>query len=134
MKKAWLIFSLALVLISLAIYWVLRRQQNQDAIEALSYNRTTGQWESTRANTYGVQPDQVTLPANTDGLSNPTILRGYFAAYDTESQTLHLKATVPFSQGELFESLAVKLSPNQRISCVPRNYTDPNTGKTHPIL
>jgi hypothetical protein len=132
-KKAWLMILLAVVLVVIAVYSVLRRQQNQETIEALGYNRTTGQWESTTANTYGVQPDKVTLPTNDDGLSNPTILRGYFERYEAESQILYLKATVPFSQGNLFKSVTVKLSPQQSLTCVPRNYTDPNTGKTYPM-
>lgn len=133
MKRLGLALFLLALLLGSTYYYFIHQRQTQEHIEGIAYNHTTGQWERTKANTYGVNPDEVIIPENTDGLSNQAVLRGYFERYDESSQTLNMRVTVPFSQGTLFEDATLKLSPHQTIYCVPEHYTDPNTGRSTPM-
>ncbi len=134
MKKV--IFSLLVVVLLTGIFYYFYHK-NQQALETnkIVYNPITEKWEKlVKADPLGEDRAEIAKNLNnSDGIHNPTVLKGYFENYDEASQTLTLKSVIPFTQDGLFETIELKLLPTQTIYCAPSIYTDPNTGQNYPI-
>lgn len=131
-KFLWGISVLAVAGIIVAVYLY---QRNQKLQQGSVYNPFSQSWETAQ-----VQPDDLDrevilerAAAENSAAYNPTVMRGFFESYDSETNQLTIRATVAFTQNNLHETRHLKLNPSQSIYCVPETYTDPNTGSSYPI-
>lgn len=123
---------LLLFLILGLFYFFNSRRNGETSVDGLVYNNITQSWEPVKTVADNLDRDTIRQNQdNSDGLHNNSLLKGYFESYDEKNQQLIIKALVPFTQGNLYEQLDLKLYTNQTIYCAPLNYTDPNTGKSY---
>lgn len=134
MKKV--IFSLVFIVLLGTIFYLFY-QRNQQFLKSnkLVYNQITKQWEQfAKEDPLGEDREEILKKLdNTDGIHNQSVLKGYFEDYNEDTQTLSIKSVVPISQTNLYETVKLKLLPNQTIYCAPSIYTDPHTGKNYAV-
>lgn len=129
MKKwAVLLFVIGL-LFPIGVYLFSQRNKTKSP-PGLIYNTYTKTWETGGQEPHIVREDLAKI-SNEDGLHNNSLLRGYFDHYDPEKQILIIKAVMPFTNANKFELVDLELSTRQTIYCAPKDYVDPNTGKTY---
>ncbi len=113
------------------LFWYFYLQSKPSSPPGLIYNTITQQGEEATNSDPHVTRDDVVRGDNTTGLDNFTLLKGYFDSYEESSKTLTIKSIMPFTNNNKFELVNLQLNPSQAIYCVPKYYTDPNTGKTY---
>lgn len=103
MQKWRVLLSILLLAITGLVLWYAYLRQTPSTPPGLVYNTITQRWEEAADTNPTVRREEISQEDNVDGLHNYTLLRGYFDRYEIE--TLQLKATAPFSQGNLIENL-----------------------------
>jgi hypothetical protein len=131
MQKWLVLLSVLLLAITGLVVWYVYSRQIPSTPPGLVYNTITQRWEEAADTNPTVSREEISQEDNVDGLHNYTLLRGYFDRYDATTNTLTIKAIMPFTNNNKVELMDLQLSPSQSIYCTPTYYTDPNTGKSY---
>lgn len=132
MKKVSFLVLFLLIVIGTSFYFF-NENKEKNKYNKLIYNNATNKWEKfNQEDPLALEREEILDSLeNSDGLQNQSIIRGYFENYDESTQKLKIKYLIPFSQGNLFENIELKLIPSQTIYCAPSVYIDPNTNKSY---
>ena len=131
MKKRWLwLILLLILLLSLGIVWFFFFRTNSTPTNTV-FTPFRGWEEATQAPP--LSEEEIAQLENTDGLYNHTILRGYFDSYNEETGMLKMRALVPFTYNQQYKIVELRTAPNQAVSCIPNQITDPKTQEVFPI-
>lgn len=118
---------LLFVLILASGFYFYKNHTQNNITDKFVYNNQTDQWEQVKDDKDPIGPDRAEILEknnNADGLYNPTVLKGYFARYEENTQLPGMRSLLPFTQ-DLFENVELKLLPNQII------YQPPDSFRNH---
>lgn len=127
--KKWLLLVGFLVVITggVTLFWNSQRQRTKTPI--LVYNAFSETWEES----YEAPPlstDELNqLQPIGDGGFNQLVQRGYFDSFDEATNSLSLKAVVPFTAKSQYYLLTTQLDLNQSVYCVPEYVIDEQTSQ-----
>ena len=131
--KKWLLLIGILVVILGSVFWFWNSQKQRTKTPVLVYNAFSEEWEES----YKAPPlstDELNqLQPIGDGGFNQLVQRGYFDSFDQSTNSLSLKAVIPFTAESQYYLLTAQLDLNQSVYCVPEYIIDEQTGQYLPV-
>lgn len=94
----------------------------------LVYNKESGKWENNQT-IPRINREDLEENSNEDGFSNLSLLRGYFDHYDEKNESIVIKSLLPFTMGQQFEIVELKVPINKIFYCAPTITIVPKTGE-----
>ena len=129
MKKWPLLVSALAVVILGSAFWFWNIKRNRAKSPNLVYNAFSEKWEESHTPPLLSIDELNRLQPSEDGGFNQLIQRGYFDHFDQATNSLSLKAVIPFTAQLRYYLLTAHLDLHQSIYCAPEYVLDEPTGR-----